>query len=297
MLAVRQLNSLFFLFSSMLSTSAQQTPDVKPSGVTARARILQQKYCRADADIFTVSLKLRMEFVNSSNTSAYLLWPMIPWVAKIAAGFGDAESGHFLYEETGSHYVQDPIRFERLKIEPGKKVTVQSGYSLIARYDPAFSIAGTVSAGTYALVLVLGPEEQPPSQMQGPETVRRITMDPFVISVPRHPKVVDCEVGAKTSHPTKPEPVVIHVFRDPAATEIESALLAVGARHLRSIHGQAVMIATIEPESYAEGLEALGHQYHPELVIFDSPEDGEKMKIEAPPQSVVQVGTKQFYLC
>jgi hypothetical protein len=96
-------------------------------------------------------------------------------------------------------------------------------------------------------------------------------------------------------HQTEPEPVVIHVFRDPAATEVESALLAVGARPLRSTHGQAVMIATIEPKSYAEGLEGLGHQYHPELVIFDSLEDGRKIKVEVPPQSVVQVGTKQFY--
>lgn len=91
-------------------------------------------------------------------------------------------------------------------------------------------------------------------------------------------------------------PVVIHVYRDPAATEIQSALLAVGARQLTSSHGQAVMIATIEPESYTDGLGALGHLYHPELVIFDSLQDGERTKVAVPPQSSVQVGARQFFL-
>lgn len=56
------------------------------------------------------------------------------------------------------------------------------------------------------------------------------------------------------------------------------------------------MIATIEPKSYTEGLGALGHQYHPELVIFDSLQDGERTNIAVPPQSSVQVGARQFYL-
>jgi hypothetical protein len=92
------------------------------------------------------------------------------------------------------------------------------------------------------------------------------------------------------------EPVVIHVYRDPAASVIQSALLVVGTRQLRSSHGQAVMIATIEPKSYAEGLEALGHQYHPELIIFNSLNDGEIANVVVPPQSSVHVGARQFYL-
>jgi len=103
-------------------------------------------------------------------------------------------------------------------------------------------------------------------------------------------------LSSACSDKTEPEPIVIHLFRDPAATEIETAILAVGAKQLKSGHGQPVMIATIEPNSYSEGLEDLGHHSHPELIIFNSPEDGKKVKVEIPFQSVVQVGAKQFYL-
>jgi hypothetical protein len=103
-------------------------------------------------------------------------------------------------------------------------------------------------------------------------------------------------VSSGCSHRREPEPIVIHILRDRAATEIETALLAVGAKQLKSSSGQPVMIATIEPKSYAEGLESLGHLYHPELVIFNSLEDGKRTKVEVSPQSAVRVASRQFYL-
>lgn len=93
-----------------------------------------------------------------------------------------------------------------------------------------------------------------------------------------------------------PEPVVVHVFRDPAATEIQSALLALGARRLKTPLGRPVIIATYEPKSYARGLETLGHREHPDLVVFNSPEDARGTNISVPPQSAVEVGGKGFCL-
>jgi hypothetical protein len=181
----------------VFTASAQRTPDSNLGEVTAKADIREEKYCRGYGGLFTVSLSLNIEVLNSSRTPVYLLWPMVPWEGKVASSIGDAESGHFLYDQTASHYPQNAIRFDRLKIEPGKKVTVQSGYDLIARHDPAFPLPKSVSAGTYALVLVLRPEEEPPSQIQGSDTVESITTDPFVIDVPTHPKLVGCDAGAK----------------------------------------------------------------------------------------------------
>lgn len=193
-----QLIILFLLLSSVFSGSAQQIPDVKPDSVTARARILQARYCRADADVFTVSLKLKIEIANSSKSAVYMLWPMVPWVAKVASDVREAESGHFLYEQTASHYLQGPpTRFDRVKIGSGKKVMVRSGYDLIARHDPAFSLPHSVAAGTYGLVLVLSPEEEPPIQMKGPGTVESMTTNPFLFEVPIHPKLANCETGTK----------------------------------------------------------------------------------------------------
>jgi len=92
-----------------------------------------------------------------------------------------------------------------------------------------------------------------------------------------------------------PEPVVVHVFRDRTAAEINSTLLALGAKQLSTSNGRPITIATTEV-SYPHGLEILGRQDHPDLVIFDSPEDGQRTKIDVPPESAVDLSTKQFYL-
>jgi hypothetical protein len=97
------------------------------------------------------------------------------------------------------------------------------------------------------------------------------------------------------SEKATPEPVVVHVFRDRAAAEINSALLAIGAKQLRTPNGQPIMIATTEVK-YSDGLEILGRHDHPDLIIFNSPEDGKRTNIDVPPQSAVQVSTKRFYL-
>ncbi len=197
MLPMRQLIVLSVLLGSVISMSAQQTPDKTPGSVIARASILEEKYCRGDADVFTVSLKLRIDVANSSKSTVHLLWPMVPWVGKVASSLGDAESGHFLFDQTMSHYPQSAVRFKPLKIKPGKTLTVQSGYDLVARHDPALAFPKSVSAGTYSLVLVFRPEEEPPNQLQAPEILQSITTDPFVVRVPSQPKLVECEPAAK----------------------------------------------------------------------------------------------------
>lgn len=197
MLSVRQLTILFLLCGVQYTARAQQVADVKSGQATARARILHEHYCRGDADLFSISLKLEVEVANTSNSTVYLVWPMVPWVGRVAQTVKDAESGHFLYVQTGSHYPQSAAHFDRLKIEPGRKISVQSGYDLIARRDPASSIPSTVSSGTYALILVLSPEEVPPSEVLGPGTLQSITTDPFVVRVPSNPKLAVCEGEGK----------------------------------------------------------------------------------------------------
>lgn len=197
MFPMRQLIVVILLFGGILNVSAQRTTAAKPAPISAKVSILQEKYCRADADVFTVSLKLKLEVTNSSDATVQLLWPMVPWVGKVASSVDDAESGRFLYEQTASHYPQEPIRFDHLKIEPGKSVTVQSGYDLIARHDPAFSLPKSVSAGSYGVILVLKPEEQPPTKLQGLGTLQSITTDPFVVHVPNQPTLAACEEEGK----------------------------------------------------------------------------------------------------
>jgi len=190
---------VFLLSGLMLSLSGQQAQQPESNMVRAKARVVEQKYCRGDADAFTVSLRLEIEIENPSKTPAHLLWPMVPWVGKVASSVGDAEAGRFLYEQTASHYPQGQTRFERLKLEPGKKVSKRSEYYLIARHDAAFSLPKSVSPGTYAVVLVLSQEEEPPTQMEGPDTLKSLTTQPFVVEVQAQPKLVNCE-GALKGH-------------------------------------------------------------------------------------------------
>lgn len=197
MLPMRQLILMFFLTSSAIIMSAQQTTDARPGSLTATPRIVQVTYCRADADVFTVSLKLEIDVVNSSKSALYLLWPMVPWEGKVAASVPEARSGHFHYQQTASHYPQTDMHFDRLKIGPGKKLRLESGYDLIARHDPAFSLPNSVSAGAYALVLLLRSEEEPSNQILDPRIIDNITTEPFVVHVPPHPKLVACGAGTK----------------------------------------------------------------------------------------------------
>jgi hypothetical protein len=198
MLRVFRLVCVVFLSGLMLNLSGQRAEKPESNTLRVRARVTEEKYCRGDANAFTVSLGLEIEIENPSRTPVYVLWPMVPWVGKVASNLGDAEAERFLYQQTASHYPQGQTRFERLKIEPGKKVSKRSEYYLIARHDPTFSLPKSVSAGTYALVLVLRPEEEPPTQMQGPDTPQGLMTEPFVVEVPTHPKLVSCEAGAKS---------------------------------------------------------------------------------------------------
>jgi hypothetical protein len=188
---------VFFLSGLMVNLLGQEAPQAKSNMVRVRARIVEQKYCRADADLFTVSLKLDVEVFNSSKTSVGLPPNMIPWVARVAASAKDAESGHYLYEVTRSHYLLDSGPAESLRIEPEKATTLHTGYDLVAKYDPAFAYPKTIAPGSYGIVLVLRPETDLPSQGRSAQAIDSLTTEPFMITVPQHPKVVDCEESPK----------------------------------------------------------------------------------------------------
>lgn len=189
--------SAIFLLSLTLNLVGQQVQQPESSVVGVKAHVVKQKYCRGDADAFTVSFDVEMVIENSSEKPVYLLWPLVPWVGKVASSISDAEAGRFLYEQSASHYPQEQIHFERLKLEPGKKVSKRGEYYLIARHDPAFSLPKSVSAGTYGLVLVLRPEEEPPAELHGPETLQSVTTDPFLVRLPSRPKLTVCEAESK----------------------------------------------------------------------------------------------------
>jgi hypothetical protein len=190
---------VLFLFGLTFTLSGQQAQP-ESNMVRATAHVVEQKYCHGDADAFTVSLGLDVEIENLTKAPVYVLWPEAPWIGKVAATAEDAKAGRFLYEQTASRYPQRQPHFERLKLEAGKKVSKRNEYYLVGRHDAASSLPKSVSAGTYAVVLVLSPEAEPPSEMAGPDTVKSLTTEPFLVEVRADPKLARCEATGPKGH-------------------------------------------------------------------------------------------------
>lgn len=71
-------------------------------------------------------------------------------------------------------------------------------------------------------------------------------------------------------------PIVVHVFRDrsgPCAESADAVLRRLGTRQWATPKGRPITIATYEPKNYEEGLQNLGDQLHPEILILNSDKD------------------------
>lgn len=168
-------------------------PSDDASPLHARIIIAQQKYCRADADLFTVSLRLRVDVSNRSGSTILLRTPLIPYIAKVSSNVEDAKSGRTLYEITQSHYPQNVRPPKSVAIAAGKTVTLQAGYDLVARYREDFSYPQSLSAGTFAVILVLKPEIESSGGKPPAGVVDSLTTEPFIIHVDEHPKILNCD--------------------------------------------------------------------------------------------------------
>lgn len=162
--------------------------------VEVKARIVRQFYCRGDADTFTVNLDLDVTVTNISKDPLFFKRSMIPWVTKVARNVADAQSGRFLFEMSGMH-VSDPrhlLPSDSVWVAPGKSVTFQSGCSLVARYDPTSYVPGSISAGSYALVLNLAPEIQFDNASKSPLEIGRLVTEAFTFEVDSNPHLITC---------------------------------------------------------------------------------------------------------
>lgn len=139
-------------------------------------------------------MDLNVTVINVSKDALFFKKSMIPWVTKVARKIPDAQSGRFMFEMSGSHY-SDPkhlLPSDAMWVDPGKSVTFQSGCSVVARYDPTFYVPESISAGTYALVLELAPEIQPPNESKSPLEIERLTIEPFAFEVEKNPHLITC---------------------------------------------------------------------------------------------------------
>jgi hypothetical protein len=167
--------------------SAQEKENV----LRAEPHIVSQGYCRADADLFSVTLKLDIRVFNISRKPLYLSSAMTPWVAKVAKSPEEARAGNYLYEVSWSHDLAAFAVAHEIEVEPGKHVVLHSGYDLIARKDPTFDYPKSVPPGRYALVLILRPEQVDPKP--DIQLANMLTTEPLVVQVPKHPALRSCK--------------------------------------------------------------------------------------------------------
>jgi len=158
-------------------------------------RLLGEVYCKGDADLYSVSFDVDVEIFNTSKVDIFLPKSMVPLGSKVADSIANAETEHYLFEESGTSIFPGNYQHDEalVRIEPGKSMVIHTGYHLFARYNPSFSYPKSVAAGSYAIVLVLGPEMLTPSEAQVRQIVVQLKTKPFIVRVPDKPNVIDCK--------------------------------------------------------------------------------------------------------
>jgi hypothetical protein len=160
----------------------------------AEVRVSGQEYCSGDADLYTVSVKVDVEVFNTSAVPIYIPKSIVPLAGKVAGSIAEADAGHYLFEESGSQIFAgnyQPVK-GRIQINPGRSQIIHMSYGLFARYDSLFSYPKSLAPGSYAVVLVLGPEMLLPSEAGDPQMILKLETRPFLVSVPEKPQVIHC---------------------------------------------------------------------------------------------------------
>lgn len=117
-------------------------------------------------------------------------------------------------------------------------------------------------------------------------------MKPFLLSIALVAWCVSCLGCSRNAQGH----IVVHVFRDRSAAEINDALLAAGKMQL-ALADKPIVIATVEYASYSEALADLGQRTtRPEVIFFNSVADGNRLNIDLTPQDALKISGKMYYV-
>jgi hypothetical protein len=164
------------------------------SAIKTQARIVRQRYCEGDADLFTVALDFEIEVSNNSKDTLFLRSDMVQSSTRIGPDLEAARRGSYAYESgagtpvwSGDHKFP-PVR--EIRILPGRSASLRIGGGVLARYKPDFSYPRTVPPGRYALQLLLRPEKEFP-RLNHPE-LKSLTVDPIAFEIKEDPHPTQC---------------------------------------------------------------------------------------------------------
>jgi len=164
------------------------------SAIKAEARVVGQRYCEGDADLFTVDLDLEIQVTNNSKRTLYIRSDMVQRFIRVASDLEAASQGRYMYESGGGVVVWSadqkfpPVR--EIRILPRRSAILRVGGGVIARYKPDFSYPSTVSPGRHALQLMLQPEKEFPRFAHA--ELNSLVVDPIAFEVKEDPHPVQC---------------------------------------------------------------------------------------------------------
>jgi len=99
--------------------------------------------------------------------------------------------------------------------------------------------------------------------------------------------------GAACSRSTHSGAIVVHLFRDPSATEIDTALREMSESRLVISSGRPIVVATQESKNYQEGLAIVSKGARPDVVVLNSSEDTKLFGLMS--VVVIKSGTRQYF--
>ncbi len=205
---------------------SRTTEGLGESSVEVAAGVVAQEYCYADAEVFTLHLRIKLRFKNASERNIILSRrPGLvfgPVAATLEAGhagvFEDDPRPHVLYP--GNTRIPtfgtrpDPEEF--VVLAPGRSRQVVIWYSVPVRHSDSKPIPGTVRKGPHVLQLNVDTWPYPMSagkiqlvkerwKTYGDLSTGRVTTDFFPFFVPQQVKVQDCyNPPRKRTKGTKP---------------------------------------------------------------------------------------------
>jgi hypothetical protein len=177
------------LFSFTAALYGAQAPSTK-----AVAKVIGEKYCEGDSDLFTVRLDLDVRVTNDSGSTVYLRSDMIPYVTRVASDVEAAKRGDYIYEVSGASVLfggdQKLPDVRELTVRPGQTVVSRVAGGLTARYKPDFRYPQSVASGHYALQFVFKPEKDFPKLAH--QSLESLTTEPVAVEIPQNVHAVPC---------------------------------------------------------------------------------------------------------
>jgi hypothetical protein len=194
----------------MLSIPEALSPATDDQPLTAMPELISERYCYGDAEVFSVWLKLRMQYINRTNKTLILdkeigkAW----YSVTVARNIEDLAARKYEYNPNIDWVFSDkdklPIRPSRASpgsdfaiLPPGQMFESDMDSGAIAQYESPKDFTGSIRSGVHVLQMELSAWNHPGVASEFEKRWRKvgqlvtgvIKTEPLEIRVPSDPKV------------------------------------------------------------------------------------------------------------